>query len=209
LPQIGSDDGRAAFSRVLVSLYKGVLYRDNSEKLWNDLLGNQARAADHFSIIGLQLIVDEKEGFAYLRYPHPGDVPNSPDDETPKLVARRSLTFQVSLLLALLRKRLAEFDASGEGTRLVMTLDEIVATVDIFMPEGGNEARVTDKIEANINKIKDMGFIRSLKNRPHEYEVLGIIKAFVDAEWEAEFERRLADYKNHIRSGAAGREKEE
>jgi hypothetical protein len=186
------------FSRVLVSLYKGVLYRDTSEELWNCLINESARVMDHFSVIGLQLMIDESEGYAFLRYFPATEEFMGDNAEIPRLIARRPLTFHVSLILALLRKRLAEFDAGGEGTRLVLTREEILEMVGIFMPDGSNEARLLEKIEGSINKIHDMGFIRSLKNQSHVYEVLGIIKAFVDAEWLGELDRRLENYSSHI-----------
>jgi hypothetical protein len=192
------------FSRVLVSLYKGVLYRDASEELWNCLLRESARVMDHFSVIGLQVVIDESDGYAFLRYLPATEEFMGDDAAIPRLVARRPLTFHASLLLALLRRRLAEFEASGEGTRLVMTRDEMLAMVSIFMPDGANEAKVMERIETNINKIQEMGFIRSLKNQQHVYEVLSIIKAFVDAEWLGEFSRKLEDYGRHIVSGLSG-----
>ena len=58
----------------------------------------------------------------------------------PRLIARRPLSFPVSLLLALLRKKLAEFDAGGGDTRLVLSRDELVEMIRVFMPEGSNDA---------------------------------------------------------------------
>jgi hypothetical protein len=196
------------FSRVLVSLYKGVLYRDASEEIWNGLIAETARVMDHFSVIGLQLMIDESEGYAYLRYFPATEEFMGDNAGIPRLIAKRPLTFHVSLVLALLRKRLAEFEAGGEGTRLVLTREEILEMVGIFMPDGSNEARLLEKIEACINKIHDMGFIRALKNQSHVYEVLGIIKAFVDAEWLGEFDRRLDDYRSHILSSLPDSEDE-
>lgn len=46
----------------------------------------------------------------------------------PRLMPRRSLSYPVSLLVLLLRKRLAEFDAGADGTRLMITGDEIVSS---------------------------------------------------------------------------------
>lgn len=197
MPETGN-----VFSRALVSLYKGVLYRDASEELWACLLHESARVMDHFSVIGLQLVIDEGDGYAYLRYPPHTEEFMGDGLGIPRLIARRPLTFHASLLLALLRKRLAEFEASGEGARLVLSRDEILAMVGIFMPDGANEAKLMEKTEANINKIQDLGFIRSLKNQPHIYEVLSIIKAFVDAEWLSEFDRRLEDYASYLSSDA-------
>ena len=93
--------------------------------------------------------------------------PEAADDEAgsrlPRLVARRPLSFPVSLLLALLRKKLAEFDAGGGDTRLILTRDDIVELVRVFLPDSSNEARLIDQIDAHINKIVDLGFLRRLK----------------------------------------------
>ena len=57
---------------------------------------------DYVAVLGLELVLDEAEGYAFLR------ARNRDGDETttklPRLVARRPLSFPVSLLLALLRK---------------------------------------------------------------------------------------------------------
>ena len=66
-------------------------------------------------------------------------------------------------LLALLRKKLAEFDAGGGDTRLVLSRDEIVELVRVFLPDSSNEARLIDQIETHINKVVDLGFLRRLK----------------------------------------------
>lgn len=194
---------RARLAKVLASLYKGVLYRDDSEDMWNDMLKLQSRVRDHFAAIGLSLFIVDAEGFAYVRYPQSGpDIKDEEGFEIPKLVAKRQLTYQTSLLLALLRKRLAEFEAGGEGTRLIMSRDEILNMIGIFLPESGNEAKIMDSMEKNINRIKDMGFIRQLKNQASVYEVRGIIKAFVDAEWLGVFEKRLGEYRMMSSLGA-------
>ncbi len=55
-------------------------------------------------------------------------------DSLPRLIPRRALSFHVSLLLALLRKKLAEFDAQGGDTRLMLTREQIVEMVRVFLP---------------------------------------------------------------------------
>ena len=116
-------------------------------------------------------------------------------------MARRPLSYPVSLLLALLRKKLAEFDAGGGDTRLVLGRDDIVELVRVFLPEGPNEARLIDQIETHINKVVELGFLARLKpasastTAPASYEVRRILKAFVDAQWLADFDARLATYR--------------
>ena len=48
------------------------------------------------------------------------------------MIPRRALSFHVSLVLALLRKKLAEFDASGAETRLILTRDQLVEMVRMW-----------------------------------------------------------------------------
>ena len=76
----------------------------------------------------------------------------------PRLIARRPLAFPVSLLLALLRKKLAEFDAGGGDTRLVLTRDEIVELVRVFLPDSSNEARLIDQIDRTSTRWWISGF---------------------------------------------------
>jgi hypothetical protein len=146
------------------------------------------------------LFIDEAEGFAYIRYLQ-DDTDMSSGYEIPRLVAKRPLTYQTSLLLALFRKRLAEFEAGGEGTRLIMTRDEIVEMVGIFLPDGTNETKIIDAMEKNINRVREMGFIRSLKGQTNVYEIMGIIKSFIDAEWLGAFDERLREYRKLSSSG--------
>lgn len=183
-------------SVLAVTLLKSVVYRESDEKAWSALLRLQSRVRDYMGVLNLELVLDEAEGYAFLR--------SRPDDDeaavkVPRLVARRPLSFPVSLLLALLRKKLAEFDASG-GTRLVLTRDDIVQMVALFMPSGSNESRIVDQIEAHINKVVDLGFLRVLKaaGGPPGYEVRRILKAFVDAQWLAEFDARLETYRKAL-----------
>ena len=119
-------------------------------------------------------------------------------ERLPRLVARRQLTFPVSLLLALLRKKLAEFDASGAETRLILSRDEVVELIRVFLPADSNETRMIDQVDAHLNKIIDLGFVRRLRGQEQMYEVRRILKAFVDAQWLAEFDQRLAEYRNQL-----------
>jgi len=199
-----------ALSRLLVQLLKGVLYREDDERLWASLIELQARVREYAAVLLLDLVVDEAEGYAFLKSRPEID---EADDalRLPRLVARRPLTYAVSLMLALLRKRLAEFDASGGDTRLVLTRDEIAELMRVFLPDGPNEARLLDQVDATITKVVDLGFLRRLKSAAGSaqdagrYEVRRILKAYVDAQWLAEFDARLEAYRTAL-SDRTGRE---
>jgi hypothetical protein len=174
---------------VVTRLFKGVLYAENDEKLWQSLLGLTSHVRDYVSVLGLDLVLDESEGYAFLRSK------DDPDGTLPRLIARRTLTFNVSLLLALLRRRMMEFDINSSEIRLIMTEQEIADMVSVFLPESSNEARVLDRLGTDIKKVVELGFLRKLKGQADTYEVARILKAYVDAQWLEEFDARLADYR--------------
>lgn len=133
----------------LIALFKGVVYADQGHDNWQNLLERQAAIADYVAQLGLELIVDEAEGYAFMRQ-RPGD--EDADIELPRLMARRQLGYPVSLLLALLRKKLAEHDAGGGETRLVLSRAEIADLVRLFLPDSANEAKLIDRVGMDINK---------------------------------------------------------
>jgi hypothetical protein len=180
-------------SQVLVALMKGILERDNAPVLWQGLLAHQARVRDHVGVIGLDLVMDEAEGHAYLRQKPQAEG----EPELPRLVTRRQLGFSLSLMLALLRKKLAEHDAMSGETRLVVTSADILDMMRLFLPATANEARLKDRVDRDIGRVVDLGFLRPLKGRDDTYEVRRILRSFVDAQWLGQLHERLAAYARH------------
>ncbi|WP_462325552.1 DUF4194 domain-containing protein [Desulfoplanes sp.] len=189
---------RQELGSIVVPLLKGVIYMEESPALWHSLLTLQADVKDYVAVLGLELILDDSEGYAFLR-----SLGSESDDDAeagylPRLVTRRQLSYPVSLLLALLRKKLAESDAGGADTRMILSRDEVVEMIRIFLPAGSNEVKLIDRVDAHLNKIADLGFVRRLRGQKDMFEVRRIIKAFVDAQWLKEFDQRLAEYRDHL-----------
>jgi hypothetical protein len=177
---------------ILVGLLKGVVYHEQSPTLWRDLLNLQGAARDHLRLLGLELIIDDAEGYAFLRQSDP-DAPGA-DEQAPRLIPRRPLSYPVSLLLVLLRKRLAQHDAQGGETRLVLSREQIVDMLRTFLASGTNEAKLEDQIERYVARVEELGFVRRMKEDEDLYEVRRILRAFVNADWLAELE---AVYRDH------------
>ncbi|MHB8878166.1 MAG: DUF4194 domain-containing protein [Myxococcaceae bacterium] len=180
---------------ILIAL-KGVVWREDDERRWPQLFALQARVREHVDLLGLDLEVDEAEGYAFLRQRPPEEGVT----ELPRLIPRRPLSYPVSLLLVLLRKKLVEFDGSGGERRLILRRDDLVELLRSFLHETTNEAKLVDRIDAHVGKVVELGFLRPLKNRDGEYEVVRLLKAFVDAQWLQDFEARLAGYRAHAGS---------
>lgn len=210
-----SQSVEADLSVAVTQLMKGVVYADTHERIWRPLLALQPRIRDYVAVIGLTLVVDESEGYAFLR--QRDDDEQAEDDSSegpgqpvlPRLIPRRPLSFHVSLVLALLRKKLAEFDAQGGGTRLMLTRAQIAEMVRVFVPPTSNEARLADQIDAHLNKAVELGFLRQTKSSEQVYEVRRILKAFVDGQWLADFDAKLAEYAKLAQGQALGQEQGE
>lgn len=192
-----ASDTANALSGLLVQLLKGVVYEEQHARLWPDLLKLQAAVRDYCRVIGLELYIDEAEGYAFLR--QQADEEEEDERTIPRLIPRRSLSFPVSLLLVLLRKRLAEEDASGGETRVVLSREQVIDLMVLFMPEQKNEARINDQINTAINRAVDYGFLRKLKEDGGDMlEIRRILKAFVDAQWLDDFQEHLDGYREHL-----------
>lgn len=182
-----------------MALLKRALYQESDSQRWEQLLNLQAQVRDYVAVLGLELTLDEAEGYAFLRSRTSTELDaDAEKDPGPRLMARRQLSFPVSLLLALLRKKLAEFDASGGETRLILTRDDMVEMIRVFLPDSNNEARLVDQVDRHINKVLELGFLRRLKSsgtteRP-SFEVRRIIKAYVDAQWLSGLNQKLEQY---------------
>ncbi len=184
-----SDRGAPDLSVAAVALMRGSVHRDAQEGAWNAVLALQPQLRDHMAVLGLDVVVDEAEGYAYLR-----SKPEDPDAPLPRLIPRHRLSLPQSLLIALLRKALAEFDATEGVGKLVVTRERIVADLRTFLADSTNEARIVDQIDTTIRRVVDLGYLRPIPGPNQEWEVRRILKAFVDAQWLAEFDARLRDY---------------
>jgi hypothetical protein len=84
----------------------------------------------------------------------------------------------------------------------------VVEMLRVFMPEGSNQTRLIDQVDAQINRAIDLGFVRRLRGQEQMFEVQRILKAFVDAQWLAEFDARLAAYRAQLEGDGGARDEE-
>lgn len=188
-----------AVGAAIIKLMRGVVYREADEDSWNVLQHQGAPIRDHFATIGVEVVVDDTEGYAYLR----STEDNEEEQPLPRLVQRRGLSYNVSLLLVLLRKRLVEFETSGSEGKLVLSRDQIVTMLRLFLAESTNEARVIDTVDATVRRVVDLGFLRTLRGQPDHWEVRRVLKAYVDAQTMSDFAAKLADYAGSAKESAS------
>ena len=191
-----SDDH--AVASAIIRLMQGVIYRESDEDSWLTLERSGAGVRDHFATIGVEVVVDTDEGYAFLR-----SRPEVEGEEAlPRLVRRRTLTYSVSLLLVLLRKRLVEFETGGGEGRLVLSTEQIVEMLRLFQAESTNDAKIVDNVETTIKKAVELGFLRQLRGQGDHWEVRRILTAYVDAETLSDFAGKLREYAGGVAADA-------
>lgn len=185
------------YGHIVVHLLKGVISTDDQDGRWQALLHQEAKVREHLRLIGLDVVIDEAQGYAYARQRE--DDPEAAQP-MPRLITRRPLRYHVSLLLALLRKRMITHDQTSGEARLVVGFDEVVELCRSFFSNAKGEQKMMEQLERLLDQVADLGFVRRLPDQDggqRRYEVRRILKAFVDAEWLDRFHERLQEYAQH------------
>ena len=182
-------------SNAYISLLKGIIIKENKEKIWDTILNYRNQIEDYFRQLGLTLKLYEEEGYCYLQ-----QIEDDETDNLLKLVPKVSLSLHLSLLLVSLRKYMLESTANGDE-KIVISKEEIFIKMKNYLKETSNEIKQEKEITSYIKKVEDMKFIRKLKNSDNKYEILRLLASFVDAQWLDDLDKRIIDYKEHIEKG--------
>lgn len=176
----------------IILLLKGIFYKKENEKAFFELIENSYHPiAEYFETINLELKIDEDDGYAYLQ----NKVQEESEDSLPKLLQSRQLSYKVSLLCMLLRQKIAQFEMDNENERAIITKEDIMAMIILFLDAKFNEVKIQKEIEATIKKVEELGFLKQLKTDETSYEIKNSIKAFIDAAWLDDFDKKLQEYK--------------
>ncbi len=167
----------APFAPTVIRLFKGPLY-DDQRKEWSELLLYFEEVRMYLGKIGLEVILNEPEGFAYLRQME------EEGQALPRLMSKRKLSWEVTLLCVLLRQKLEEFDLKDTDSRkLFLNKEELKAEIELFFEEENNRSRLLEKLDGYIKQVVDLGYLKPVSasllqdSTQSRYEVKRIIKA--------------------------------
>ena len=179
------------YAHVIVKLLNGVIY-DENEKLWNDLLQYQVPVSQFFEQIAIDVIVDKKDGYAYLK-----QVEIDEEGNTIGLVRRIPLKYETSLICVFLREMLDEFEINNVDQRnLYITHKQLKDNIELFFKEKGNKVKWLSKLDNYIDLISELGFLKKIGNPDNSkddarYEVRRIIKAKITNDVLEDFKKKL------------------
>ena len=169
----------APYATAAIKLLLGPVY-DTQTRDWTDIKLYFDDLSGYLGKIGLQLIFNETEGYAYLTQDEPEDEAN----RLPRLLRRNKLSWEVTLLCVLLRQKLEEFDIQDTSSRkLFITRGEFKNEIELFFPDETNRSRLLDKLDTYIKHVQELGYIERVNQEDPQqpdltrFEVKRIIKA--------------------------------
>lgn len=183
------------YASVIVQLYRGTIYSD-TPKVWNELLLHQYEINRYVEQIGLELIVERKDGYAFLQQV------TDEDGKTVGLIRRMPLTYEQTLLCVLLREWMDEFEiADTENRNLYIAHKEFRERIEIFFRESSNQVKLFKNLDGLIRDMVELDFLKHLKreNDTEEdaiYEVRRIIKSKISSEQLEGFKQKLIKHVN-------------
>lgn len=182
------------FAPAVIKLLQGPLFSDDAQN-WSMLLRYLEPISIYCGKIGLELYLQEEDGFAYLHQPDLEDEEGQLV-ELPRLTRRIPLNYHTTVLCVLLREHLLQFEANNlESTACILTRGQIYELLMDFLPERNNELLEQSKMDALISRVVDLGFLKKLPRLGQDYfEVRRILKAKIDADRLVEIKERLKDH---------------
>ncbi len=185
-----------AYASVIIKLLQSVIY-DDDKKYWNDVLNYETSVREYYAKIGIELILNRQDGYAYLK-----QMEFNEDDKTRpiQLIRKIPLTYEMSLLCVLLREWLDENEVKMSTDKLYVTGKQIKERIDLFFKDKANRKRLLDKFDNLITQAGNLGFLHTNKEDKlnadnTQYEVKRIIKAKISNEKLEELKIKL---KQHV-----------
>jgi hypothetical protein len=182
------------YTSVFIKLLKGPIeYVEKSS--WEKLMQYKVELTTFLQQLGLLLVLDEQDGYAYVKHLQ------TEEEESPVTwIQRRSLTYEESVMLVLLREMMAEFEV-GEATNreLIKKRREIKEYAELFFKENASRVKFLKEIDRLIDKAEENGFLDKTENHDladeQKFRIRKIIKAKVGSEELDHFYQQLQKIK--------------
>ena len=161
-----------------VHLLQGIVYQDEG-KVWDLVMSHHSRLDSYFGRIGLRLVVDHTEGFAFLRQLEEGEMDQVRGyDQLPKLFHKKRLSYDATLVCVLLREELRRFEEEEvDNARCVVTTNDLFEQWKSFQPAVQDDVKSRKALDAVLRSLEELKYIREFTKDPQEWEVRRILKA--------------------------------
>ena len=190
---------RAPFAAAIIKLLQGPVYADD-KNTWRELTQWPSAIQEYFGKIGMELIINEQDGFARVLQP---ETDEHDDNPLPRLMKKQTLNYEATLLAVILREGLEEFDIKSDGNKFYLTQKEIKERIELFYKEQTNKSKLWKDLSKPITDLIKIGILKlnredAVNKDNNQYEVKRIIKAFISNEKLEEIKNKLSNYVNPV-----------
>ena len=181
------------FTPVFIKLLKGpVEYLEKTA--WEQLLQYQGELTRFLQQLGLILVLEKEDGYAYLEQARLDE-----EENVIGWVRRIQLGYEESVLLVLLRDMMAEFEVGEGGAReLVKKRREIKEYAELFFRENASRVKFIRDLDRLIDRVEELDFLEKVEHHEladeQRFRVKKIIKARVDNEILENFKQQLSEH---------------
>ncbi len=190
---------RAPFAAAIIKLLQGPVYVDD-KNIWRELTQWPSAIQEYFGKIGMELVINEQDGFARVLQP---ETEEHDDNPLPRLMKKQTLNYEATLLAVILREGLEEFDIKSDGNKFYLTQKEIKERIELFYKEQTNKSKLWKDLSKPITSLLNVGILKlnredAANKDNNKYEVKRITKAFISNEKLEEIKNKLNNYVNPV-----------
>ena len=177
---------------VIIKLLQGTVFQED-KKNWNTLIAYQAVVRSYFEQIGVDLFLSESDGFAYLTQ----NERDFSEEKFPRLIKRIPLSYEVTILLVVLRETLEEFDnKTMYSSKCFITDLEIKEKIELMLKEKTDRVKLLNQLNSYTNKVVELGFLKEVKTDEigedlRRFEIRRVIRAKMNNEKLEEIKEKL------------------
>lgn len=181
------------FTPVLIKLLKGpVEYLEKTA--WEQLLTYQTELTRFLQNLGLLLVLEKDDGYAYLEQTKLDE-----EENVAGWIRRVPLGYEESILLVLLRDMMAEFEVGEIASReLIKKRREIKEYAELFFKENPSRVKFIRDLDRLIDRAEELDFLEIVENSElhdeQKFRIKKIIKARVDNEILENFKQQLTQH---------------
>ena len=183
------------YSKAIVKLLKGTV--ESKDNVWKDILNYQVEIQNYLSQIGLELILKENDGYAFLKQ---FKIDN--EGNTIGIASKRQLGFETSVILIILRQLIEEFENNPIEALLekYITHEELIDEIELFLNEKYNKVQFFKDIDKYIKRVVELGYLKEIKSDSTEqrYKIHKIITEKITLDILNEFNEKLEKYVESI-----------
>ncbi|HLZ87898.1 MAG TPA: DUF4194 domain-containing protein [Puia sp.] len=161
---------------------------------WEQLLQYQGELTRFLQQLGLVLVLEKEDGYAYLEQARLDE-----EENVIGWVRRIQLGYEESVLLVLLRDMMAEFEVGEAGAReLIRKRREIKEYAELFFRENASRVKFIRDLDRLIDRVEELDFLEKVEQHElqdeQKFRVKKIIKARVDNEILENFKQQLSEH---------------